>query len=80
MKCIQPKWKAYRPRTADIVKVEVTLRLAVCQPVCLGVVPLLGHMTRNLFYFVLNFKKVTVLSMWAPGLVLTTVFPYIDST
>jgi hypothetical protein len=50
------------------VKAKVTLRLTVSQPVCFGVVPHLGHMARNLFYFILNFKKVTVLSMWAPSL------------
>jgi hypothetical protein len=38
------------------VRVRVTLRLTVSQPVCLGVVPHLGHMTRNLF-FVLNLRK-----------------------
>jgi hypothetical protein len=50
-----------------VVKVKVTLRLTVSQSVCLGVVPHLGHMTRNLFVY-FNFEKVTVLSMWAPSL------------
>jgi hypothetical protein len=34
------------------VKVKVTLRLTVSQSVCLGVVPLLGHMTSNLFILI----------------------------
>jgi hypothetical protein len=49
------------------VKVKVILRLTVSQSVCFGVVPHLGHMTRNLFIG-FNFKKVAVLSMWAPSL------------
>jgi hypothetical protein len=49
------------------VKVKVILRLTVSQSVCLGVVPHLGHMTRNLFIG-FDFKKVAVLSMWAPSL------------
>jgi hypothetical protein len=53
------------------VSVKVILRLtvsqSVSQSVCLGVVPYLGHMTRNLFIG-FNFKKVAVLSMWAPSL------------
>jgi hypothetical protein len=46
------------PGCPDIssVRVRVTLRLTVSQPVWLGVVPHLGHMTRNLF-FVLNLRK-----------------------
>jgi hypothetical protein len=51
----------------DSGEAKVTLRLTVSQSVCLGVVPHLGHMTRNLFIY-LNFKKVTVLSVWAPSL------------
>jgi hypothetical protein len=41
-----------------LLKVKVTLRLTVSQSVCLGIVPHLGHMTRNLavssFYITLG--------------------------
>jgi hypothetical protein len=48
-------------------RVSVTLRLTVSQSVCLGIVPNLGHMTRNLLVY-FNFEKVLVLPMWAPSL------------
>jgi hypothetical protein len=51
------------------VRVRVILRLTVSQSVCLGVEPLLGLMTRYLF-FIESYSPVLLLSLAANGLVL----------